>query len=100
LFGFLARDAGVVEACDDGGMAPKVRYARSGDVHIAYAVVGEGPIDIVFVPGFVSNVGNSFDAEVSPIFAAWFERLSRFARVIVFDKRGTGLSAFGRCRRP
>ena len=73
-------------------MAPKVRYARSGDVHIAYAVVGEGPIDIVFVPGFVSNVGNSFDAEVSPIFAAWFERLSRFARVIVFDKRGTGLS--------
>jgi class 3 adenylate cyclase len=73
-------------------MAPKVRYARSGDVHIAYAVVGEGPIDVVFVPGFVSNVSNSLDAEISPIFTAWFERLSRFARVIVFDKRGTGLS--------
>jgi len=73
-------------------MAPKVQYARSGDVHIAYAVVGEGPIDVVFVPGFVSNVGNSLTAEFSPIFAAWFELLSRFARVIVFDKRGTGLS--------
>jgi len=73
-------------------MAPKVRYARSGDVHIAYAVVGEGPIDVVFVPGFVSNVSDSLDAGISPVFAAWFERLSRFARVIVFDKRGTGLS--------
>jgi class 3 adenylate cyclase/pimeloyl-ACP methyl ester carboxylesterase len=73
-------------------MAPKVRYARSGDVHIAYAVVGEGPIDVVFVPGFVSNVSNLLDAELSPMFAAWFERLARFARIIVFDKRGTGLS--------
>ena len=73
-------------------MAPKVRYARSGDVHIAYAVVGDGPIDVVFVPGFVSNVSNSLDPEISPVIAAWLERFSRFARVMMFDKRGTGLS--------
>jgi hypothetical protein len=68
-------------------MAPKVRYARSGDVHIAYAVIGDGPIDVVFVPGFVSNVTNNVDPERNPVHAAWFEHMSRFARVIVFDKR-------------
>jgi class 3 adenylate cyclase/pimeloyl-ACP methyl ester carboxylesterase len=73
-------------------MAPKVRYARSGDVHIAYAVLGDGPIDVVFVPGFVSNVSNFMDPERDPVHAAWFAHMSRFARLIVFDKRGTGLS--------
>jgi pimeloyl-ACP methyl ester carboxylesterase len=73
-------------------MAPKVRYARSGDIHIAYGIVGDGPIDVVFVPGFISNVSDHLDPERSPVFVAWFERMSRFARVIVFDKRGTGLS--------
>lgn len=73
-------------------MAPRVRYAHSGDVHIAYAVVGDGPIDVVFVPGFASNVNHILDPERNPVNAAWFERMSRFARVIVFDKRGTGLS--------
>jgi class 3 adenylate cyclase/pimeloyl-ACP methyl ester carboxylesterase len=82
----------LVRACDDVGMAPKVRYARSGDVHIAYSVVGDGPIDVVLVPGFVSNVSDNLDPERSPVLAAWFERWTRFARVIVFDKRGTGLS--------
>jgi pimeloyl-ACP methyl ester carboxylesterase len=70
----------------------KVRYARSGDVHIAYAIVGDGPIDVVFIPGFVSNVRDSLDPALSPVHTEWFQRLSRFARVIVFDKRGTGLS--------
>src|ERR1700694_552436 len=73
-------------------MTPKVRYGRRGDVYIAYAVIGDGPIDVVYVPGFVSNVANSVDPERDPVHAAWFARLSRFARVIVFDKRGTGLS--------
>lgn len=73
-------------------MALKVRYARSGDVHIAYAVLGDGPVDIVFVPGFVSNVSHFGDPERDPVHSAWFDHMSRFARVIVFDKRGTGLS--------
>jgi class 3 adenylate cyclase/pimeloyl-ACP methyl ester carboxylesterase len=71
---------------------PVVKYARSGDVHIAYAVMGEGPIDIVYVPGFASNVSFMLDPARSPVESLWFERMSRFGRVIVFDKRGTGLS--------
>jgi pimeloyl-ACP methyl ester carboxylesterase len=54
--------------------------------------MGDGPIDLVYIPGFVSNVRNYLDPELSPVHSEWFERLSRFARVIVFDKRGTGLS--------
>ncbi|MGZ8765473.1 MAG: adenylate/guanylate cyclase domain-containing protein [Acidimicrobiia bacterium] len=73
-------------------MAPKVRYARSGNVHIAYAVMGAGPIDIVFVPGFVSNVSRTLDPEQMPVINAWLEHMARFARVITLDKRGTGLS--------
>ncbi len=68
---------------------PKTRYARSGDVHVAYQVFGEGPIDLVFVPGFVSHIENYWD---EPNFARWLHRLASFARVIMFDKRGTGLS--------
>lgn len=66
-----------------------VRYARSGDVHIAYAVSGEGPVDVVIVPGFLSNV--ELDLE-NPQRRHLFDRLGRFARVIRFDKRNTGLS--------
>lgn len=65
------------------------RYAKSGDVHIAYQVFGEGPVDIVLVPGFVSHVENNWD---EPGYARWLKRLSSFARVVMFDKRGTGLS--------
>jgi pimeloyl-ACP methyl ester carboxylesterase/class 3 adenylate cyclase len=68
---------------------PETRYAKSGDVHIAYQVLGDGPIDLVFVPGFVSNVEATWDV---PGRAAFFRRLASFSRLILFDKRGTGMS--------
>ena len=71
------------------GMAPTTRYARSGDVHIAYQVFGSGASDLVFVPGFVSHIENYWD---EPGLARWLDRLGQHARVIMFDKRGTGLS--------
>jgi class 3 adenylate cyclase/pimeloyl-ACP methyl ester carboxylesterase len=69
--------------------APVTRYAKSGDLHIAYQVFGAGPIDLVFVPGFISHVENYWE---HPDLARWLLRLGSFARVIMFDKRGTGLS--------
>jgi pimeloyl-ACP methyl ester carboxylesterase len=69
--------------------APDVRYAKSGDVSIAYQVTGEGPLDIVFVMGWVSHL-DYFWAE--PRFARFLRRLASFSRLILFDKRGTGLS--------
>ena len=68
---------------------PETRYARSGDVNIAFQVVGEGPSDIVYVPGWVSNVELMWD---DPGLASFLRRLSSFARLITFDKRGTGVS--------
>jgi len=68
---------------------PVTRYAKSGDVHIAYQVFGSGPIDLVFVPGFVSHIEAYWD---HPDLARWLLRLAGFARVATFDKRGTGLS--------
>ena len=68
---------------------PVTRYAKSGDVHVAYQVFGSGPIDLVIVPGFVSHIENYWD---QPDLARWLLRLSAFARVAIFDKRGTGLS--------
>ncbi len=68
---------------------PQTRYARSGEVNIAYQVVGSGPIDLVFVAGWVSNI-DAFWQE--PAVARFFERLASFSRLILFDKRGTGLS--------
>ncbi len=65
------------------------RYAKSGDVHIAYQVIGDGPRDIVFVPGWVSHVERGW---AFPAFAHLLERLASFSRLIIFDKRGTGLS--------
>ncbi|MDZ4825925.1 MAG: adenylate/guanylate cyclase domain-containing protein [Actinomycetota bacterium] len=73
-------------------MAADIRYARSGDVHIAYGVEGDGPIDVVFVPGFVSNVEYLFSDEGRTGGKYLLRRLATFARVIAFDKRGTGLS--------
>jgi pimeloyl-ACP methyl ester carboxylesterase len=70
-------------------LRPTTRYARSGDVSIAYQVVGEGPFDLVFVPGAVSHVDLIWD---DPVRAAWFGRLASFSRLIVLDKRGTGAS--------
>ena len=70
-------------------MAPETRYARSGEVSIAYHVFGSGPFDLVYVPGWISNIEMMWE---SPQFASSLERLAAFARVITFDKRGTGLS--------
>ena len=67
----------------------RTRYAKSGQVNIAYQVVGDGPRDLVYVPGWVSNVELMWD---DPVLASVWRRLSTFARVILFDKRGTGMS--------
>jgi class 3 adenylate cyclase len=69
--------------------APDTRYARSGTLNIAYQVVGDGPIDLLYVPGWVSNVELMWE---EPPLARIFERLAGFSRLILFDKRGTGLS--------
>lgn len=69
--------------------APETRYALSGDVNVAYQVVGEGPFDLVYVPGAVSHVDLIWD---EPRHARYFGRLAAFSRLIVFDKRGTGAS--------
>jgi class 3 adenylate cyclase/esterase/lipase len=71
-------------------MVSETRYARSGDVTIAYRVAGEGPFDIVFVPGAGSHVELAWDLPVP--FRGWFEHFASFARLIHFDKRGTGMS--------
>jgi class 3 adenylate cyclase len=68
---------------------PQVRYARSGDVNVAYQVVGDGPFDLVLVPGFVSHLDLDWD---EPRSAHFLSRLASFSRLIRFDKRGTGLS--------
>jgi len=67
----------------------RARYAKSGDVNIAYVTVGEGPIDLVWVPTWISQCEYLFE---EPGLANAFERLAEFARVIVFDRRGAGLS--------
>ena len=67
---------------------PDVRYARSGDVSIAYQVVGEGPVDLLFVPFMVNLVW----AWEQPIFVDFCRQAASFSRLILFDKRGTGLS--------
>jgi pimeloyl-ACP methyl ester carboxylesterase/plasmid stabilization system protein ParE len=71
-------------------VAPSTRYAKAPDgVSIAYQVVGDGPRDLVWVPGWVSHVEAAWD---EPTMARFFERLANFSRLILFDKRGTGLS--------
>jgi class 3 adenylate cyclase/alpha-beta hydrolase superfamily lysophospholipase len=70
-------------------MRPETRYAKSGDIHIAYQVVGEGAIDLVLVQGWISHVEHQWE---DPSLARFLERLASFSRLITFDKRGTGLS--------
>lgn len=69
--------------------SPRTQYARAGDLHVAYQVVGDGPFDLLWVPGWVSNVEASWE---EPELGAFLERLASFSRLILFDKRGTGLS--------
>src|SRR4028119_872407 len=68
---------------------PETRYAQNGDVNIAYQVVGNGDLDVVFVMGWVSHLEYFWE---EPHFAAFLNRLASFSRLILFDKRGTGLS--------
>lgn len=68
---------------------PETHYARSGDVNIAYQVVGNGPVDVVFVMGWVSHLDYFW---TEPSFARFLGRLASFSRLLLFDKRGTGLS--------
>ena len=70
-------------------MPPQTRFTKSGDVSIAYQVVGDGPRDLVLVPGWLSNVETFWE---EPSCVRFFEALAGFSRLILFDKRGTGLS--------
>jgi DNA-binding SARP family transcriptional activator/pimeloyl-ACP methyl ester carboxylesterase len=68
---------------------PEVRYVKSGEVHIAYQVLGEGPVDLVFIGGFVAHLEQYWE---EPGLAEFFQHLASLARLILFDKRGVGLS--------
>jgi pimeloyl-ACP methyl ester carboxylesterase len=70
-------------------MPPETLYAKSGDLNIAYQVLGDGPFDLVYVPGWVSNIDLIWE---KPKPARFLERLASFSRLILFDKRGTGMS--------
>ena len=65
---------------------PTTRYAKSGEVNIAYQVTGGGSLDLVYVPGWISNVERCWD---DPHYGRFLQRLASFARLILFDKRGT-----------
>src|SRR6516165_5184929 len=71
---------------------PSTHYVKSDDVHIAYQVLGEGSFELLFVSGFVSNIEAIWQ---SPEQSAFFQRLASFSRLILFDKRGTGMSDRG-----
>jgi pimeloyl-ACP methyl ester carboxylesterase len=70
-------------------MLPVTRYAKSRDVHVAYQVFGDGPANLVLAPPFVSNIENYWD---EPDFSRWLLRLASYARIVMLDKRGTGMS--------
>jgi len=81
--------APVVAVAADEQQLPDIHYAVSGDIRIAYQVLGDGPIDLVYVPGWVSHLEYGWEA---PRVASFYKRLAAFSRLILFDKRGTGLS--------
>jgi pimeloyl-ACP methyl ester carboxylesterase len=70
-------------------MVPETRYARSGNLHIAYQVAGDGPVDLVFVHAWISHIEHLWE---EPSLARFLSRLASFSRLILLDKRGTGLS--------
>src|SRR2546422_8729948 len=86
------RQGGNMAQVDRIAGVPQPRYARSGTVNIAYQVVGDRPRDLVFVPGWVSHVEAGWD---EPLLARFRRRLASFSRLILFDKRGTGMSDRG-----
>lgn len=70
-------------------MPPQIRYARSGSVNIAYQIAGAGTVDLLMIPGWVTHLALDWH---EPRWVGWFERMTAFARIIRFDKRGTGMS--------
>jgi hypothetical protein len=68
---------------------PQTHYVKSGDVHIAHQAVGTGPVDLVVVPGWVSNIECLWE---EPSAADFFRSLASYSRLIIFDKCGTGFS--------
>jgi pimeloyl-ACP methyl ester carboxylesterase len=70
-------------------MVPETRYARSGNLHIAYQLTGNGPVDLLFVHGWISHIEHLWE---EPSLARFLNRLASFSRLILLDKRGTGLS--------
>lgn len=83
------KEARLSEVDHERQSAPETHYAQSGDVNIAYQVVGDGALDLVFVMGWVSHLEYFWE---EPSFARFLTRLASFSRLILFDKRGTGLS--------
>ena len=77
------------EATLDTAMTPETKYARSGNLHIAYQVVGDGSLDLVFVHGWISHIEHLWE---EPSIARFLRGLASFSRLILLDKRGTGLS--------
>jgi class 3 adenylate cyclase/alpha-beta hydrolase superfamily lysophospholipase len=76
-------------AAERDAMRPETRYAKSGDVHLAYQVAGEGAVDLILVHGWISHLEHQWE---DPSLARFLDRLASFSRLILFDKRGTGLS--------
>ncbi len=70
-------------------MLPETKFAQSGDVSIAYQVLGTGPLDLLVVPGFISHLEQAWE---DPAYSRFLQQLASFSRLIQFDKRGTGLS--------
>lgn len=68
---------------------PSVNYVKSGKFHIAYQVVGQGPVDLVLIPGWISHLEVAWE---QPRLAHSFRQMASFSRLILIDKRGTGLS--------
>jgi hypothetical protein len=80
--GLTASETSVVEA-------PEVRYARSGAVNIAYQVIGDGPVDLLYIPGWISHLDLYWE---EPTVSRFLRRLAAGFRLMLFDRRGTGLS--------
>lgn len=76
-------------AAEGSATATEIRYAKSGDVHIAYQTWGHGAVDLVFCPGFVTHIESRWS---EPGMARFLRGMGQFARVVMFDKRGTGMS--------
>ena len=68
---------------------PDTKYAKSGDVNIAYQAIGDGPVDLVYLAGWVTNIEAMWE---DPGYARFLRRLASFSRLIIYDKRGVGLS--------